>query len=34
VAPTGLGIAFVTAQALAVAGFAAAQWVGLARSRG
>lgn len=34
VAPSGLGIAFVVAQALSVAGFAAAQWVGLARSRG
>lgn len=32
IAPTGLGIAFVTAQAIAVAGFAAAQYVGLARS--
>jgi hypothetical protein len=34
VAPTGLGVAFVAGQALAVAGFAAAQWIGLARSRG
>ena len=34
VAPTGLGLAFVAGQALAVAGFAAAQWAGLARSRG
>jgi hypothetical protein len=34
VAPTGLGTAFVAAQALAVAGFAAAQWAGLRRSRG
>jgi len=33
VAPSGLGIAFVTLQALAVAGFAALQWAGLARSR-
>ncbi len=32
VAPTGLGIAFVVAQALAVAGFAAAQYAGLSRS--
>jgi hypothetical protein len=33
VAPTGLGMAFVAAQALAVAGFAALQWLGLRRSR-
>jgi hypothetical protein len=33
VAPTALGTAFVLAQALAVGGFAAAQGVGLARSR-
>ncbi|MGG5823356.1 hypothetical protein [Falsiroseomonas sp. HW251] len=32
VAPTGLGIAFVVAQAIAVAVFAAAQYAGLARS--
>jgi hypothetical protein len=34
VAPTGLGVVFVIAQAVAVAGFAAAQWAGLRRSRG
>lgn len=32
VAPTGLGIAFVVAQAAAVAGFATAQYLGLKRS--
>lgn len=32
IAPTGLGIAFVVAQAVAVGGFAAAQYAGLARS--
>jgi hypothetical protein len=33
VAPTGLGIAFVLAQALVVDAFAVAQWIGLRRSR-
>lgn len=33
-APGQLGIAFVLAQALVVAGFAAAQWVALARAAG
>ncbi|WP_137179571.1 hypothetical protein [Roseomonas sp. AR75] len=33
VAPTGLGTAFVAAQALAVAAFAVLQWIGLGRSR-
>jgi hypothetical protein len=33
VAPTGLGIAFILAQAAAVAGFAVAQWIGLRQSR-
>lgn len=33
VAPSGFGIAFVAAQALAVAGFAVAQWLGLRQSR-
>lgn len=34
VAPTGLGVAFVLAQAAAVLGFALLQWAGLRRSRG
>jgi hypothetical protein len=34
VAPTGLGIAFVLAQAAAVLGFSALQWAGLRRSAG
>jgi hypothetical protein len=34
VAPTGLGTAFVLAQAVAVLGFAALQWAGLRRSPG
>jgi hypothetical protein len=34
ISPTALGVAFVLAQAFAVAGFALLQWRGLARSRG
>jgi hypothetical protein len=33
VSPTGLGVAFVAAQALVVAGFAEAQFIGLRRTR-
>lgn len=33
VAPTALGVAFVAAQAVAVAGLAGAQWLGLRQSR-